>query len=797
MEKRQLLAAPALAISPRDGRLVRALGTAVWSGPAADKDENDPDISWTMKRRATNSMYSMDAFSNMKLFVQEVVEEQIVLAAVASIAKPLSSTQPHQTSLKNKMNRMRLLRLWSWIERVESLCRRSSSGETIEDPLLSAVSSSMIGAQQNNNNNNTSNKRWTWQAKGLVDSGTLRLLKGATAGGPPPPPSQQPQPQHSTGEEELLCDLLGCSVYDSPGRRAALAAFGWTTSATTRNIMEPQRKQVSIECEECNELERAALIAVWHSEMEAAAAVIASMAESIRAMMTADQVDEQENYAAFLDQVSSAVATFSRENEEWHHTCTDLIQTHQDLIRDRSRFVHRSGIQTSFLSALLSFLATSNNPEKRRDQVLLNQDLSLSDRVAFACRFLPLDKLQGYLQRSVMESQTQGNIEGLVLTGIDRYGIRILQSFVDQTADVQTAALVTCRVILPVTWVPERKIVTEWLEVYRTLLNTLQLWHTRALLDIDRAKLVRQDKAKKQSKGPEFVGSIGAVSGNGIGIGGPPGGAIAASRLRLRTSPINPTKGKPMHAYPHHPNPQQQQQQLLHHQPGGGVARMTSERKPDPGGNNSSAVESLHPPLQLDARCNFCSKPLLLKYTKDGAVIEKLSKMKPVLACCPNCRKPLPRCAVCMLPMGVVNPYLDLIRRMSSSTSSSLTLPSSSTTGPAAAAATKNKEGVGGDVDDDMTNTKSLPLAEWFTWCRRCKHGGHAHHISGWFANRSVCPVSGCECQCQKLDQNSVPSMIIGLPSVLSSSSLPRSAVSSIPQEHQQQQLPIMHPQIK
>lgn len=31
----------------------------------------------------------------------------------------------------------------------------------------------------------------------------------------------------------------------------------------------------------------------------------------------------------------------------------------------------------------------------------------------------------------------------------------------------------------------------------------------------------------------------------------------------------------------------------------------------------------------------------------------------------------------------------------------------------------------------------------------RCRHGGHAHHMLGWFANQKTCPVSGCNCECQ------------------------------------------------
>jgi hypothetical protein len=31
----------------------------------------------------------------------------------------------------------------------------------------------------------------------------------------------------------------------------------------------------------------------------------------------------------------------------------------------------------------------------------------------------------------------------------------------------------------------------------------------------------------------------------------------------------------------------------------------------------------------------------------------------------------------------------------------------------------------------------------------RCRHGGHAHHMLGWFANQKTCPVSGCNCECE------------------------------------------------
>mmetsp|Transcript_98 Transcript_98/g.163 ORF Transcript_98/g.163 Transcript_98/m.163 type:complete len:202 (+) Transcript_98:2-607(+) len=131
-------------------------------------------------------------------------------------------------------------------------------------------------------------------------------------------------------------------------------------------------------------------------------------------------------------------------------------------------------------------------------------------------------------------------------------------------------------------------------------------------------------------------------------------------------------------------------------------------------------------PAQLEARCNYCSSPLSLK-RQEGVTNQWLSKMQPLLNCCPQCRKPLPRCSVCLLSMGSLNPYMELTR------------------------ARQGPRGVGKNTSspDDLSSLSSMNFAEWYTWCMRCRHGGHAHHIIGWFSGQKVCPVSGCDCECE------------------------------------------------
>ena len=108
-------------------------------------------------------------------------------------------------------------------------------------------------------------------------------------------------------------------------------------------------------------------------------------------------------------------------------------------------------------------------------------ELCLADRVGVAIRFLNRADLRSFLDLSLRQCLQKGNLEGLIITGLDRRGVgtMIIQSYVDKTSDVQTAALVVSRVI-PAD--AEKRISNEWLENYRDLLNNLQLWHSRAAL---------------------------------------------------------------------------------------------------------------------------------------------------------------------------------------------------------------------------------------------------------------------------------------------------------------------------
>lgn len=121
---------------------------------------------------------------------------------------------------------------------------------------------------------------------------------------------------------------------------------------------------------------------------------------------------------------------------------------------------------------------------------------------------------------------------------------------------------------------------------------------------------------------------------------------------------------------------------------------------------------------QLQPCCQFCNHALFFPNQNDG---ESSSGMhwtsttahgsRPVMRCCPNCKKPLPRCAICLVMMGTPNP-------------------------------TRN------------TQSTRVNFDEWWAWCRHCGHGGHAGHLDRWFSRNTKCPVANCDCDCATRDRS-------------------------------------------
>ena len=140
-------------------------------------------------------------------------------------------------------------------------------------------------------------------------------------------------------------------------------------------------------------------------------------------------------------------------------------------------------LQDPYFRALLTHLALGDWSE-----VLEEESLPLRERLAIAFQFLDDKALSSYLRRTAESSSMQGDIIGIIITGLTPPGMDILQSYVDRTGDIQTAAILSSYVT-PTKFCDLRA--ERWLEAYRDLLDGYKLFHHRVAFDIDRGQIIQ------------------------------------------------------------------------------------------------------------------------------------------------------------------------------------------------------------------------------------------------------------------------------------------------------------------
>ncbi|KAG8834476.1 hypothetical protein FRC17_008532 [Serendipita sp. 399] len=138
----------------------------------------------------------------------------------------------------------------------------------------------------------------------------------------------------------------------------------------------------------------------------------------------------------------------------------------------------------------------------------------LTERIGVALRFLDDTEVSDFLQENVKEACDSGDIGSILLTGFNEDAIKILQSYVDHSGDVQTAAIMGA--LAPKLYVydkqPRRQYsnitgtnpellaksphpavarqIEAWFDAYSELLDKWKLFHYRAQFDIDKGHLI-------------------------------------------------------------------------------------------------------------------------------------------------------------------------------------------------------------------------------------------------------------------------------------------------------------------
>lgn len=214
--------------------------------------------------------------------------------------------------------------------------------------------------------------------------------------------------------------------------RAALASCGWAGMFDLGSVMT--------DCESGGEYERSAALAIWHGNIGLAVDAL-ERGSTYYSTVSTKKDYHSTTYGETLEHIALSIAGYqvgdlkNSSTSVWRRSCTKLL--HRPDLSDS----HMSG-GIGYLRHILTFLMAIGADDGHK-VVLVDTALSLCDRVAFACRFLSNVDMMTFVENCILECKSTGNVEGLTVTGLGTQGINILQSYVDITADIQTAALVT------------------------------------------------------------------------------------------------------------------------------------------------------------------------------------------------------------------------------------------------------------------------------------------------------------------------------------------------------------------
>ncbi|RMY88083.1 hypothetical protein D0864_06713 [Hortaea werneckii] len=145
------------------------------------------------------------------------------------------------------------------------------------------------------------------------------------------------------------------------------------------------------------------------------------------------------------------------------------------------------------LKALLTFLITGD----WRD-VMKTHYLHLGYRVALGLKYLNDTELSGFLQTETARVIRNGDLEGILLTGLNERSLELFQTYLTRSADLQTVVLASAftnpRYVDDVRW-------EMWRDTYFDQLQSWRCFHERARLTVMHARLCRKGLGTKDEKG--------------------------------------------------------------------------------------------------------------------------------------------------------------------------------------------------------------------------------------------------------------------------------------------------------
>ncbi|PNS20115.1 hypothetical protein CAC42_5565 [Sphaceloma murrayae] len=160
-----------------------------------------------------------------------------------------------------------------------------------------------------------------------------------------------------------------------------------------------------------------------------------------------------------------------------------------------------------YLKSLLRFVG-----EKDWRGVTDNTALNLSDRLSVGLRYLNDEDMTAFVAKTTAECIAQGDLSGVLLTGLTETCMPLFQTYLANTSDIQTCVLATAFTnplyISDVRW-------TFWKETYFDLLQSWRLFIERTKFSVEHAKRsVRRDGTRLTPAPPRQI-SLRCIHCNG------------------------------------------------------------------------------------------------------------------------------------------------------------------------------------------------------------------------------------------------------------------------------------------
>ncbi|EFP77606.2 uncharacterized protein PGTG_03562 [Puccinia graminis f. sp. tritici CRL 75-36-700-3] len=439
--------------------------------------------------------------------------------------------------------------------------------------------------------------------------------------------------------------------------------------------------------------------------------------------------------ALFSGNTQRAITSLQRSDDLQLRTLAPPLATHlntqrhgqaRDPIFDQvCRQLSDERTSEPYLRAIFAYCATGDWRE-----VIDETGLPLKDRLAVGLRFLSDEEIFHWLEESARDAIQSGDLEGILLTGLNHAGLlkskktdemlegkvsksrgssdesrdllgpgfRLIQTYVNRTGDLQTAALASHLVVPTRLREPTAE---RWVDSYRRLLDRWTLFNVRVELDISRGLKARQSLTTSlNSTGTTTTSSSSLFPSQAVN---PNSLVIAPPQLLLRCQHC-------LEVLSDGPNVRAQLHRISERAPPVLIPPIVSSSSSSAAAAASVAASAFTSASASSASVSASASPVgFSNLPGNPAAIgpasskKNMSSNNPLFVQskqtnrCRMCGKGLPKCSICLIPLTI-----------------------------------------------NDSRTPSI-----WAWCHRCRHVGHAHHLDLWASRGNlVCPVSGCDCLC-------------------------------------------------